>query len=51
MCEHVYMCVCMCINCLYSLKGYSKVDCTICGKEWNIILGETDAKGTEELPV
>ena len=46
---HVYMYACMSNVC--SLQRYSEADCTISGKEWNLILGETDAERTEKLPV
>ena len=50
--------VCMCIICTYmcmsrlcSLQRYSEVDCTICGKEYNLNFGETDAEVTKKLAV
>ena len=46
-----YVCLCACKVTLWSLQGYSKVDCTVCGKEWDFVPGEADAEGTEELPV
>ena len=44
---------CVCVNLLHG--HYRDVvkwtACTVCGEEWDFILGEADAKGTEELPV
>ena len=47
----IIVCVCVCEFDFLSLQGYSKVDCTVYGKEWDFIPGEADAEGTEELPV
>ena len=49
------VCVCVFVHCsvnsAWSLQGYCEADCTVCCKEWDIILGEADVERTEELPV